>query len=90
VRGGTVILIGLPAEEEIEFNTNQIIAKELDVRGIFRYVNTYPKIIRLAEDNKVNLKSFISQKFPFSRTEEALKFARDNKDSSIKVVVIFD
>jgi len=90
VRGGTVILIGLPTREKIEFNTNQIIAKELDVRGIFRYVNTYPKIIRLAEDNEIDLKGLISQKFPFFRTEEALKFARDNKDSSIKIVVIFD
>ncbi len=90
MKGGTVILIGLPAREKIEFDTNQIIAKELDVRGIFRYVNTYPKIIRLAEDNEVDLKGLISQKFPFSRTEEALKFARDNKDSSIKTVVVFD
>ncbi|HDN84660.1 MAG TPA: NAD(P)-dependent alcohol dehydrogenase [Candidatus Aerophobetes bacterium] len=88
--GGKVILVGLPAQEEIEFNTNQIITKELDVLGIFRYANMYPKAIRLAEKGQVNLKTVISKKFSFSQTEEALKFARDNKESSIKTVVIFD
>jgi len=88
--GGKVILVGLPAQEEIEFNTNQIITKELDVLGIFRYANMYPKAIRLAEKGQVNLKTVISKKFSFPKTEEALKFARDNKESSIKTVVIFD
>jgi len=88
--GGKVILVGLPAQEEIEFNTNQIITKELDVLGIFRYANMYPKAIRLAEKGQVNLKTVISKKFSFPQTEEALKFARDNKESSIKTVVIFD
>jgi len=50
----------------------------------------YPKAIRLAEKGQVNLKTVISKKFSFSQTEEALKFARDNKESSIKTVVIFD
>lgn len=88
--GGKVILVGLPAQEEIEFNTNQIITKELDVLGIFRYANMYPKAIRLAEKGQVNLKTVISKKFSFPQTEEALKFARDNKESSTKTVVIFD
>jgi len=88
--GGKVILVGLPAQEEIEFNTNQIITKELDVLGIFRYANMYPKAIRLTEKGQVNLKTVISKKFSFPQTEEALKFARDNKESSIKTVVIFD
>lgn len=89
-RGRKVILVGLPAQEAIEFNTNQIITKELDVLGIFRYANMYPKAVRLAEKGQVNLKTLISKKFPFPQTEEALKYARDNKESSIKTLVIFD
>lgn len=89
-RGRKVILVGLPAQEAIEFNTNQIITKELDVLGIFRYANMYPKAVRLAEKGQVNLKTLISKKFPFPQTEEALKYARDNKESSIKTLVILD
>ena len=89
-KGATLVLIGLPAQQEINLNTHQIIAKELNVLGIFRYINTYPKAVRLAEQGKVNLKPFISKKFPFPQVEEALKYARDNRESSIKTIVSFD
>jgi len=89
-KGGTLVLIGLPSQQEINLNIHQIIAKELNVLGIFRYANMYPKAVRLAEDGKVNLKSFISKKFSFPQVEEALKYTRDNKESSVKTVVSFD
>lgn len=86
-RGGKVVLVGLPAREEISFNTNQVIFKELDILGIFRYANIYPRAVRLAQRGSVNLKSFITQRFSFDEVEKALKFARDNKNSCIKVIV---
>jgi len=86
-RGGKVILVGMPSQEEISFNINQIISKELDVLGIFRYANMYPRAVKLAQEGSVNLKALITQRFSFEETEEALKFARDNKDTCIKVIV---
>ena len=64
--------------------------RELDLLGIFRYTNMYPKAVKLAEKGQVKLKTLVSKKFSFSQTEEALKHARDNKKFSIKTVVIFD
>ena len=89
-KGATLVLVGLPAEREINIDIHQVIAKELNVLGIFRYANMYPKAVRLAEDGKVNLKPFISRNFSFPQVEEALKYSRDNKESSIKTVVSFD
>lgn len=89
-RGGTLVLIGLPAEQKINLSIHQIIAKELNLLGIFRYTNMYPKTVRLAEDGKLDLKSLISKKFSFPRVEEALKYTRDNKELNIKTVVSFD
>jgi len=89
-RGATLILIGLPSKQEINLNIHQIIAKELNVLGIFRYANMYPKAVRLVEDRKVNLKSLISKKFPFPQVKEALRYTSNNKESSIKTVVSFN
>ena len=86
-RGGKVILVGLPAQEEISFNIHQIISKELDILGVFRYANMYPRAVRLTQRGSVNLKSFITQRFSFEDTEKALKFVRDNKDSCVKAVI---
>ncbi len=86
-RGGKVILVGLPAQEEIELNTNLIISKELDLLGIFRYANIYPRIVKLAQDKKLDFKPLMTHKFSFEDTERGLKFVRDNKDSCVKAVI---
>ena len=86
-RGGKVILVGLPGQEKIELNTNLIISKELDLLGIFRYVNIYPRIVKLVQDKKLDFKPLITHKFSFEDTERGLKFVRDNKDSCVKAVI---
>lgn len=85
--GGKVVLVGLSAQEEINFSTNQVVSKELDILGVFRYANMYPRAVRLAQKGGVDLKSLITQRFSFGELEEALKFARDNKNSCIKAIV---
>lgn len=86
-RGGRVVLVGLPAQEEISFNTNQIISKELDVLGIFRYANMYPRAVALVQSGSVNLKPLITHRFSFEETEKALKFALENKSLCMKAIV---
>jgi len=79
--------VGLPGQENIELNTNLIISKELDLLGIFRYVNIYPKMVKLVQDKKLDFRPLITHKFSFEDTEKALKFVRDNKDSCVKAVI---
>jgi L-iditol 2-dehydrogenase len=45
-RGGRIVLVGMPAVDEIPININQIIDDEIDVYGLFRYANTYPAAIQ--------------------------------------------
>ena len=85
--GGRVILVGLPGEDEIALDTKQIVFKELDVLGMHRYANMYPRAVKLTQEGSINLKTLITHRFSFEETEKALKFARDNKDSCIKVIV---
>jgi len=89
-KGATLALVGLPGETNICLNVHEIISKELKILGIFRYVNMYPKVIALAQAGRLNLGSLITKKFSFLEVEEALKYARDNKSSSLKTVVVFD
>lgn len=42
-RGGKLAIVGLPSQNEIPLNVPFIADNEIDIYGIFRYANTYPK-----------------------------------------------
>ena len=86
-KGGKVVLVGSTQLEEIPFDTNQVMSRQLDVLGVFRYANMYPRAVRLVENRGIDLKRLITHRFSFDETEKALGFARDKKDSCLKVIV---
>ena len=86
-RGGRVVLIGMPAADEIPFNVNQIIDGELDILGVFRYANTYPGAIQLLAESGVDIEQAITHKFALSNIQEALDTAINAKDTSIKIMI---
>ena len=47
-RGGLVVLVGMSAEEELTYNFGQVMAKELRIKSLFRYVNMFPKSVATA------------------------------------------
>lgn len=86
-RGGRIVLVGMPAVDEVPFNVNQIIDGELDVLGVFRYANTYPDAIQLLSRSGVNIEQVITHKYALADIQEALDMVRNNKDTSIKVMI---
>mmetsp|Transcript_9679 Transcript_9679/g.21606 ORF Transcript_9679/g.21606 Transcript_9679/m.21606 type:complete len:369 (+) Transcript_9679:50-1156(+) len=47
--------------------------REIDIIGVYRYCNLYPKALALVASGKVNLKAVISKKFPLSKVNEAFE-----------------
>lgn len=86
-RGGRVVLIGLSAKDQVEYNVVDVSGKELDVLGIFRYANVYRKAIDLVSAGKIDLKTMVTHHFPLEKTKEALELADTKKDQAIKVIV---
>lgn len=86
-RAGVVTLVGWPPQSEFPYPIEQVIEKELDVRGINRYRNTYPTALALMESRKIDVRPLISHRFPFDRVVEAFGFAATNREKTIKVIV---
>ncbi|GFP33047.1 L-iditol 2-dehydrogenase, partial [Candidatus Hakubella thermalkaliphila] len=85
-RGGTVVLVGM-GPDEFNFPVLTIGAKELDVRGVFRYVNTYPAAVELVANGAVNLKPLVTHHYPLDQVVEAMDVAHKGTGGAIKVAV---
>ncbi len=85
--GGKVQLVGMPAETDPQIPLYELINRELDVLGLFRYAGCYPPGIELVSSGQVDVRSLVTHHFPLEETPEAMAFADTNKDKAIKVVV---
>jgi len=74
-RGGTIVQIGSFSEPEIALPMGQLLVRELQLVGSFRYGNVWPQAIRLAASGRVKLQPLISGVFPLRQAREALELA---------------
>lgn len=82
--GGTVVLVGMGADE-IPLPVPVIQNKELVITGVFRYANTWPTAIELVRTGRVDLDSLVTARFGLNQVEEALNTS--TLSSSMKIVV---
>ncbi len=87
VRGGTVQLVGMPAEQQPEVPIYEIINRELNVLGSFRYRGCYPPSIAGVAAGRLNVAALVTHHFELDDVPEAMRFVHDHKDEVIKAVV---
>lgn len=82
--GGCVVLVGLgPAEVTMPIVDAAV--REVDIRGIFRYVNCYPTALAMVASGKVDVKPLITHRFSLEQTMDA--FNTTLKGEGIKVMI---
>jgi len=86
-RGGSVTLIGWPETSPVGMPVDQIMEKELDVHGVNRYCNAYPRAISLMTSGAIDVRPLVSHRFPFARVVEAFDFAVTHRAETVKVMV---
>lgn len=85
-RGGVVVLVGM-GKPEMAIPILEASVRELDIRGVFRYHNTYPTALELVASGKVNLKRLVTHRYKMMDAEEAFQTAHDRNNKAIKVVI---
>lgn len=84
-RGGNVVLIGIPSEDETRFTASAARRRGITIKLSRRMKNTYPTAIRLVSQRQIDLKPLITHEFPFHEYNKAFDTARDRK--GVKVVI---
>jgi L-iditol 2-dehydrogenase len=81
---GRVVLVG-SGSPTMELPIQLIQNRELVLTGVFRYANTWPTAIALAESGRVDLDAMVTARFPLEKAAEALE--SDRTPGNIKAVV---
>ena len=85
--GATVVLIGMPPGDTATININDMIVREIKLRPIFRYNNTFPTGVDLLASGRVDLTPLISKRFQLSEVPQAFEYVVENRATCVKAVV---
>jgi L-idonate 5-dehydrogenase len=84
--GGAIVQIGTIGAEDIPLPANQLMTKEIQFSGSFRYGNVFDEAIRLVESGRIDLHSFITRILPMNEIIKAMDIAAD-KLHALKVQI---
>lgn len=83
---GVILQLGLGGEMTLPVNT--IVAKELQLRGTFRFHEEFQLAVDMMGRGLIDVKSLISSSFPFEQARDAFERASD-RSQSMKVQLVF-
>jgi L-idonate 5-dehydrogenase len=87
-RGGTVVQVGTLPHEPLPFVVNELMAKELDLRGAFRWGIEFDWAVDYLATRRVDVRPLLSGQYPLQEAVAAFRAAAD-KSQSTKVQVVF-
>ncbi|WP_397545690.1 zinc-binding dehydrogenase [Ruegeria marisflavi] len=83
---GVMVMLGLGGE--IGFNRNLAIAREIDLRGSFRFHHAFGDAVAAIASGRIDVTPILSGSFPLSKAREAFDLAGD-RTQSMKVHLDF-
>jgi L-idonate 5-dehydrogenase len=83
---GVVVQLGLGGDVAIP--QNLVVARELEIRGSFRFHAEFALAVRLINEGRVDMRPMISAAFPLHRAREAFELAGDRR-RAMKVLLEF-
>lgn len=86
-RGGAIAVIGLPEDDAVTYRMNTVADKELAIRGVFRYANTFPAGVQVVASGEYPLEKVITHRFALDAAVEAFDVVRRQREHAIKVMV---
>jgi L-idonate 5-dehydrogenase len=86
-RGGVVVQVGTLPHEPLPFVVNDLMAKELDLRGAFRWGIEFDWAVEYLSARRVDVRPLLSGQFPLQDAVAAFHAAAD-KNTSTKVQVV--
>lgn len=85
--GGTIVLVGMHREELSDLPSFDVIARELQIRGVFRYANTYPAALQFLSREQDRLQPFLSSYIGMDDVAKHFADAATGQAEALKTIV---
>jgi L-idonate 5-dehydrogenase len=86
-RGGTIVQVGTLPHEPLPFLVSDVMTKELDLRGAFRWGIEFDWAVSYLSSRRVDVRPLLSGQYPLTDAVEAFRLAAD-KNRSTKVQLV--
>jgi len=85
--GGTLMMIGIPEVDRVNFSIDLLRRKELRLQNVRRQCECVADAIELAAAGRVNLAPLVTHRFPLDEAKAAFDLVADYGDGVVKAVV---
>ncbi|MCL2421400.1 MAG: NAD(P)-dependent alcohol dehydrogenase, partial [Defluviitaleaceae bacterium] len=89
-RGGSIVQVGWPEDIKVALDVASILDREITYTGIYRYANCYPPAVTRLGDGRLKSEGVITHRFSFEEGAKAFEWAANNKETSVKTVILND
>ena len=86
-QGGTFVFVGIIPTSIIQWDTETTRRKEVTIKMIHRSRHAYDRAIDLVKKEKIDIKPFITHRFPLEKVEEAFQTVINYKDNVLKAII---
>ncbi|EEG73808.1 NAD(P)-dependent alcohol dehydrogenase [[Clostridium] hylemonae] len=86
-RGGTIVLVGMSAQSEVNYNFFQVMEKEAVIKCVFRYRNLYPKAIAAISGGSINVKQIVTHTFTLEEAGKAFETVVEDAQNVVKGII---
>ena len=89
-RGGSIVQVGWPEDIHVSIDIASLLDQELTYSGIYRYANCYNAAVTWLGDGRIKSDGVITHRFSFEDSAKAFAWAANNKETSVKTVILND
>lgn len=85
--GGKLMIIGIPEIDRYSFSVDEMRRKEICIQNVRRQNGVVEECLELIQNGKINLKNWVTHRFPLERTNDAFQLVAHYKDEVLKAMI---
>ncbi|MBN2426131.1 MAG: alcohol dehydrogenase catalytic domain-containing protein [Calditrichaceae bacterium] len=88
--GGSLVIVGIPEVDHIEFDIHLLRRKEINIYNVRRQNKQFNNAIHLVETKQLDIFHLITHRFDYSDTQQAMDLVDKYQDEIIKALISFN